>query len=224
MTTGAQLVTGVDFVPFSTEDLDSAMDFYGTKLGLPRSVYVPERQYAEFETGDRAKIRLVHDRDLTGTTRASQWSCPPESAIVAASLPTLTLPRYRQRSPPIPRLPVPTEAGNADDAGAADCRCDDVHVPPRPCWSSVSEGINHRTAHVGSLEQVQHRPRARFSHQGSTNTARPEVGDRRSGDAVSRERRFELAGAWSSPPTWLVLSGSGRLGPSVGPPEMPASS
>ena len=52
MTTAAQLVTGVDFVPFSTQDLDSAMDFYGTKLGLPRSVYVPERQYAEFETGN----------------------------------------------------------------------------------------------------------------------------------------------------------------------------
>jgi predicted enzyme related to lactoylglutathione lyase len=47
-----QLVTGVDFVPFSTQDLDSAMDFYGTKLGLRRSVHVPERQYAEFETGN----------------------------------------------------------------------------------------------------------------------------------------------------------------------------
>lgn len=28
------------------------MDFYGNKLGLPRSVYVPERHYAEFETGN----------------------------------------------------------------------------------------------------------------------------------------------------------------------------
>jgi predicted enzyme related to lactoylglutathione lyase len=28
------------------------MDFYGTKLGLPRSVYVPERNYAEFEAGN----------------------------------------------------------------------------------------------------------------------------------------------------------------------------
>jgi predicted enzyme related to lactoylglutathione lyase len=52
MATTAQLVTGVDFVPFSTRDLDQAMDFYGTKLGLPRSVHVPERQYAEFETGN----------------------------------------------------------------------------------------------------------------------------------------------------------------------------
>jgi predicted enzyme related to lactoylglutathione lyase len=52
MATIPQLVTGVDFVPFSTQDLDKAMDFYGTKLGLPRSVYVPERNYAEFETGN----------------------------------------------------------------------------------------------------------------------------------------------------------------------------
>jgi len=48
----ASLVTGVDFVPFSTKDLDQAVEFYGTKLGLPRSVYIPERNYAEFETGN----------------------------------------------------------------------------------------------------------------------------------------------------------------------------
>jgi predicted enzyme related to lactoylglutathione lyase len=52
MATTEQLVTGVDFVPFSTKDLDASMDFYGNKLGLPRSVYVPERNYAEFETGN----------------------------------------------------------------------------------------------------------------------------------------------------------------------------
>jgi predicted enzyme related to lactoylglutathione lyase len=52
MATIPQLVTGVDFVPFSTQDLDKAMDFYGNTLGLRRSVYVPERNYAEFETGN----------------------------------------------------------------------------------------------------------------------------------------------------------------------------
>ena len=52
MATTQQLVTGVDFVPFSTQDLDQAMDFYGGKLGLRRSVYIPERHYAEFETGN----------------------------------------------------------------------------------------------------------------------------------------------------------------------------
>lgn len=52
MATTAQLVTGVDFVPFSTQDLERAMEFYGARLGLRRSVYVPERNYAEFETGN----------------------------------------------------------------------------------------------------------------------------------------------------------------------------
>ncbi|HWE33454.1 MAG TPA: VOC family protein [Solirubrobacteraceae bacterium] len=52
MGTHTELVTGVDFVPFSTRNLDAALDFYGSKLGLPRSVYVPERNYAEFETGN----------------------------------------------------------------------------------------------------------------------------------------------------------------------------
>jgi predicted enzyme related to lactoylglutathione lyase len=48
----SQLVTGVDFVPLSTKDLDAAVDFYGGKLGLRRSVYMPERNFAEFETGN----------------------------------------------------------------------------------------------------------------------------------------------------------------------------
>jgi predicted enzyme related to lactoylglutathione lyase len=52
MATTAELVTGVDFVPFSTRDLDESIDFYGNKLGLRRSVYIPQRHYAEFETGN----------------------------------------------------------------------------------------------------------------------------------------------------------------------------
>ena len=53
MTTAApQLVTGVDFVPFSTRDMGKANDFYAGTLGLRRSVYVPERNYAEYETGN----------------------------------------------------------------------------------------------------------------------------------------------------------------------------
>ena len=51
-TTTSQLITRVDFVPLSTHDIDAACAFYGTTLGLPRSVYVPERNYAEFETGN----------------------------------------------------------------------------------------------------------------------------------------------------------------------------
>ena len=45
------IVTGVDFVSVPTRDLDGAVAFYGTVLGLRRSMYKPERNFAEFETG-----------------------------------------------------------------------------------------------------------------------------------------------------------------------------
>src|SRR3712207_1061307 len=45
------IVTGVDFVSVPTTDLERAVDFYGTTLGLRRSAYKPERNFAEFETG-----------------------------------------------------------------------------------------------------------------------------------------------------------------------------
>jgi predicted enzyme related to lactoylglutathione lyase len=45
------IVTGVDFVSVPTQDLERAVEFYGTTLGLPRSMYKPERNFAEFETG-----------------------------------------------------------------------------------------------------------------------------------------------------------------------------
>ena len=48
----AQLVTGVDFVGVPTRNLDAAVEFYGATMGLPRSVYLRERNYAEFETGN----------------------------------------------------------------------------------------------------------------------------------------------------------------------------
>jgi predicted enzyme related to lactoylglutathione lyase len=45
------VVTGVDFVSVPTTDLERTVAFYGDALGLPRSVYVPDRNFAEFETG-----------------------------------------------------------------------------------------------------------------------------------------------------------------------------
>jgi predicted enzyme related to lactoylglutathione lyase len=39
-------------VGFPTRDLAAAVAFYGETLGLPRSVYIEERNYAEFETGN----------------------------------------------------------------------------------------------------------------------------------------------------------------------------
>jgi predicted enzyme related to lactoylglutathione lyase len=52
MTPDQQLVSGVDFVSVPTSDLEASVEFYGTTLGLRRSVYLPERHYAEFETGN----------------------------------------------------------------------------------------------------------------------------------------------------------------------------
>ena len=46
------LVKGVDFVGLPTRDLAAAVEFYGTTLGIPMSVHMPERNFAEFETGN----------------------------------------------------------------------------------------------------------------------------------------------------------------------------
>jgi predicted enzyme related to lactoylglutathione lyase len=51
MTADTQIVTGVDFVTVPTNDLEAAVDFYGTTLALRRSMYKPDRHFAEFETG-----------------------------------------------------------------------------------------------------------------------------------------------------------------------------
>ena len=52
MTSTQQLITGVDFLGLATHDLEAAVAFYGETLGLPRSVYRPDRHFAEFETGN----------------------------------------------------------------------------------------------------------------------------------------------------------------------------
>src|SRR3954451_15988617 len=45
------IITGVDFVSIPTQDLERAAEFYGGTLGLHRSGYMAERNFAEFETG-----------------------------------------------------------------------------------------------------------------------------------------------------------------------------
>ncbi len=47
-----ELITEVDFVGMPTRDLAAAVEFYGDVLGLRRSVHIPDRHYAEFETGN----------------------------------------------------------------------------------------------------------------------------------------------------------------------------
>jgi predicted enzyme related to lactoylglutathione lyase len=51
-TSTEQMITGVDFIGIPTHDLETAVDFYGRTLGLRRAVYMPERNFAEFETGN----------------------------------------------------------------------------------------------------------------------------------------------------------------------------
>lgn len=51
MATTQRIVTGVDFLAVPTQNLDAAVEFYGTTLGLDCSVHMPERHYAEFENG-----------------------------------------------------------------------------------------------------------------------------------------------------------------------------
>jgi predicted enzyme related to lactoylglutathione lyase len=52
MTATQDLVTGTDFVSLPTADIERAVEFYGTTLGLRRSAYRPDRNFAEFETGN----------------------------------------------------------------------------------------------------------------------------------------------------------------------------
>lgn len=52
MSTSTQMITGVDFASIPTHDIEAAVEFYGTTLGLPRSMYRKERHFAEFETGN----------------------------------------------------------------------------------------------------------------------------------------------------------------------------
>jgi predicted enzyme related to lactoylglutathione lyase len=67
MSDTTEMVTRVDFVAVPTKDLPGAVEFYGQTLGLERSVYLEERNYAEFETGnltisviDAEKMGLQH--------------------------------------------------------------------------------------------------------------------------------------------------------------------
>ena len=52
MSATESVITGVDFVTVPTSDIDAAVEFFGTTLGLRRSAYLPERNFAEFETGN----------------------------------------------------------------------------------------------------------------------------------------------------------------------------
>jgi len=62
MSTTAPMITGVDFVPVPTRDLPAAMRFYGETLGMPRSMYIEGKPFAEFETGNLTLSLIEPDR------------------------------------------------------------------------------------------------------------------------------------------------------------------
>jgi predicted enzyme related to lactoylglutathione lyase len=70
MTVTDQLVTGVDFVAVPTHDLAGAAAFYGETLGLRRSVFMPERGFAEFETGNLT-LSIINPTQMGMEHRAS---------------------------------------------------------------------------------------------------------------------------------------------------------
>ena len=52
MSESGGLVSGTDFVTVPTQDFDTAVEFYGTVLGLPNSARYGKMPGAEFETGN----------------------------------------------------------------------------------------------------------------------------------------------------------------------------
>jgi predicted enzyme related to lactoylglutathione lyase len=66
------IVTGVDFVSVPTQDLERAVAFYGSVLGLPRSMYRPDRNFAEFETGTVTLSVVDPDRMGIGSFKANE--------------------------------------------------------------------------------------------------------------------------------------------------------
>ena len=55
-------IKGVDFLTVPTRDLAAAMTFYGETLGLPRSMYIEGKPFAEFETGSLTLSVIEPDR------------------------------------------------------------------------------------------------------------------------------------------------------------------
>ena len=56
------LIIGTDFLTVPTNDLDAAVSFYRDTLGLPCSVLMPDRGFAEFETGNLTLSVVMAER------------------------------------------------------------------------------------------------------------------------------------------------------------------
>ena len=97
MTATPEFVRGVDFVGIPTHDIAAAARFYGETLGLPRSVYIEDRHFSEFETGnltlsvyDAEKMGLPHEPTAipsrsTSTTSPRAGSCSRSAASASTA-------------------------------------------------------------------------------------------------------------------------------------------
>ena len=83
------IVTGVDFVSVPTRDLEAAVAFYGTTLGLECSVHRPERNFAEFETGTVTLNVLNPEKMGIGSFNANANPVALQVQDVAAARATL---------------------------------------------------------------------------------------------------------------------------------------
>ena len=76
-------ITGVDFVHLPTENLEAAMEFYGTVLELPRSMH-REGMFAEYETGNLT-LAVLDSASVGLTFAASRNPIALHVADVAAA-------------------------------------------------------------------------------------------------------------------------------------------
>jgi catechol 2,3-dioxygenase-like lactoylglutathione lyase family enzyme len=83
------IVTGVDFVSIPTQDLERSNAFYSDTLGLRRTVYRPERNFAEFDTGTVTLSVVNPDRMGIGEFKANANHLALQVDNVAASRATL---------------------------------------------------------------------------------------------------------------------------------------
>jgi predicted enzyme related to lactoylglutathione lyase len=64
-------ISGTDFVILPSRDLAAASEFYAGTLGLHRSVYLPERGFSEYETGNLT-LSVVNSEAMGMTHHVSQ--------------------------------------------------------------------------------------------------------------------------------------------------------
>ena len=77
------MITGTDFLVMHTKDFDTAVEFYGTTLGLPESARYGKMPGVEFETGNLTIAVMQSDafgmeyQPTTNRSRYALTTCTP---------------------------------------------------------------------------------------------------------------------------------------------------